>query len=1036
MSFNTFANIIDYIFNTLLKYNPIIQFYKYLETRPFPIEPFFHQVEILARCILRDPIRILIGDEIGLGKTITAIILGKYLQEVGRINKILVLVPRILVPQWIEEITYWIESQYVNQIERENIESYKIKGFPDGWYVISMALFARNKEIREAILNVEWDLIIVDEAHKISPQTAKKSWRYIGEELIFKHPQRNVFLLSATPHKGFPDDYIARLKLLDPNLKKLKISELDNKHFYKQTWNTLVFRRMKQDVNSIYEKREIFKPAHLQAILIRPSELEAKFYKEAESFLLNLLKKYKEVSGERLSALKLLVTLLAKRTFSSPPSAYSTLLFMTTKRAALLKRIDKKEAEKKANYLRKLIIKHLAEDYTSEHIIFSNKDKEILKEIIDAKEPALEDILNAFANYTSVLLDENDIKQLEKLRELADKVKDSDAKIFKLKELVKYYLEKGSKIIIFTEYADTANYIFEKLKKSIGYPIKVFTGGLNIKEERKDVEENFIKGDKYRVLVSTDVLSEGLNLQVSNVLINYDLPWSPLKLEQRIGRIWRLGQKDECYIYMLVVGSSEEATGASRVVSKLYTKLLNMERAQLGKVTPILGEDVEVYDRDLLKKTNNGTSLYVATKETKKGKKFITDVDIIIASLDDEKFKEFVNKYIKAVKDLERRISENNVKPETSNKIVDDIVDVIGFQSQTDIKSLLLDLTRTIATIKGKLITLSENKEFIKDSFHQKSIQDMTPKELIKIIQDLTKNKYEFIKPISINIWDNDGESKLYIFKIPLLIGDKVRYEEVIGIEEKTGKILNSIELLRTIIKVHNKPYYISTLDSKLNETKVWFDSLIYKYFKKKLFVQTLQDIKNYIERIQSKNLRSNIKLSKVFSYEEVQSEPILIGILNFIQGYSEYASILEQFVGEYDKEKLETEKEAISIIKNKFGQEFSIQDLHESIPVFDLIFIKNIKDEPKEYRLVEVKSWKYIDLIIYTENEKKFGEENESKGGNYWLYVVDMRREPAVIMGFKRPFTTNALQLVRKISKDGKDYYVYRLLRNPDEIR
>ncbi|RLE86582.1 MAG: helicase, partial [Thermoprotei archaeon] len=464
--------------------------------------------------MLRDPVRILIGDEIGLGKTITAIFLGIYLQDIGRAKRILVLVPRILVAQWVEELSYWVEADNVHQIERENIEVYRSKRFPDGWYVISMDLFVRNRDVRKAVLQVEWDLIIVDEAHKVSPQTAKKRWKYIGEELIAKHTERNVFLLSATPHKGFPDDYIARLQILDPNLEP-DIRVLDNKRFYRQTWNTLVFRRMKSDVNNVYERREIFKPAHLRAVLIRPSKFEAEFYREAESFLLELLRKYREASGKRLGAVRLLVTLLAKRAFSSPASAYSTLLFMTAKRAGLLRKISKKDAEKRANALRNFIRNHLAGDYTVEEMALSENERIVLKEIVGTTEPSVDDILNAFAGYASVLLDEDDIKKLRKLMKLTENVRrEGDTKITKLEELVKYHLSEGSKIIVFTEYADTAHYIAGRLKETIGDAVKVLTGReAGSRKEREDVEKNFIKGDKYKVLVSTDVLSEGLNLQ-------------------------------------------------------------------------------------------------------------------------------------------------------------------------------------------------------------------------------------------------------------------------------------------------------------------------------------------------------------------------------------------------------------------------------------------------------------------------------------------------------------------------------------------
>lgn len=979
--------------------------------------------------------RILIGDEIGLGKTITAVVLGKYLQDVGRVRRVLILVPRILVPQWVEELSYWVGMDNIHQVERENIETYCREGFTDGWYIVSMDLFVRNNIVRKSVFDVNWDLIIVDEVHKVSPETAKKRWKYIGDELIAKHPERNVILLSATPHKGFPDDYIARLQILDPNLEP-DVYALDNKRFYKQTWNVLIFRRMKNDVNNIYEKREIFKPAHLRAVLIKPSRTEIEFYKEAEAFLLELLRKYREVSGKRLGAVKLLSTLLAKRAFSSPVAAYSTLFFMTAKRAGLLRKIGRREAEEKANALRSFIRSHLAGDYVAEETLLSEKEKALLKEVVGATEPSLDNVLNAFASYASILLDENDVKKLEKLMELAEKVRmEGDTKTSKLEELVKYHLDEGSKIIIFTEYLDTAHYIAGKLRESIGDVIKVLTGKeASSKRERENVEKNFIKDSKYRVLVSTDILSEGLNLQVSNVLVNYDLPWSPLKLEQRVGRVWRLGQEKECFIYMLVVGSSEEATGASRVVSKLYTKLLNMERAQLGKINLVLGKDVEVYDRDLSRRGYKETALYVAEKETKKGRKSITEADVVLASLDDRKFEEFVKWYIETIKHIERKIIEKNVDPEIRHEITKGIIDTTGFESQEDIRSLLLDLARTLARSHGALVTISEGKELIKDSFYQKALQDMSTKELIKVVQSFIDGRRELIKPFHITVWGHSKTSKIHIVKVSLSAGNVIRYEDILGVDESSGEILSSVKLLKDLLLIAEKPCQVSKLSAFKDEMeKLWIKSTIQNCLRKKLFAIGVDDIGKYAENLAYQNLRSGDEWNKITSFNEVGINVDYIGLLNMRQDYVE--DFIEQLVGEYDEKKFEIEGEAITIIKERLGQLFAIQDLHEGGYPFDLILIKRGGGEPREQRIVEVKSWKHIDVIIYTKGEKSFGEENEKKGGNYWLYVVDLRDDPPHILGYKRPFTANTLEFIRKVTKGNKEYYVFRIAREADEV-
>jgi len=170
-----------------------------------------------------------LGDEIGLGKTITTIVLAMYLEDIGEINRALILTPRILVDQWNDELRWW--GIDVNMIERDTINDIVKSGFPEGWYLASMDLIKRGAYFKHIDL-VSWDLIIVDEAHRLSP-TARNRWKTIGK-LIERNPEMNVFLLSATPHKGFPDDYLARLKILDPYLETSK-KNLDRPEFYRAT---------------------------------------------------------------------------------------------------------------------------------------------------------------------------------------------------------------------------------------------------------------------------------------------------------------------------------------------------------------------------------------------------------------------------------------------------------------------------------------------------------------------------------------------------------------------------------------------------------------------------------------------------------------------------------------------------------------------------------------------------------------------------------------------------------------------------------
>jgi len=1028
-------SLLSFVFETMYKYNPILRFYHYSQQRPEPIEPFLHQVEILTRSILRDKIRVLIGDEIGLGKTITAIVIGKYLEDSGEAKRILVLVPRILLEKWKAETEYWVGSSKVRVIESRAIDTYVEKGFPEGWYLVSMDLLVRNEKVRKALSEANWDLIIVDEAHRLSPRSARDRWRYIGKGLIEKHPERHVILLSATPHKGFPDDYIAKLRILDPGLVE-DYKKLDNNMFYKLAHNVLTFRRLKEDVNKVYEQRDVFKPAHLVAVLIKPTDLEAEFYKRMESTLLEILRKYRPEEdktdtryGQKWGLIMLLVTLLAKRAFSSPAAGYSTLAYMTYKRAKTWKAVNQRDLEKEANRLRNEVVAHLMGDYTEETLV--SKARRGARE---------EDPINEFLAYASAFLDDSSIRELEELAKLAKKIlkEGHDSKLAKLAELVKHYINEGSKIVVFTEYKETAYYIYNGLQKAIGDKILVLTGEeAHSKDKMKKIKDCFLREEGgCKVLVSTDVLSEGLDLQVANVLINYDLPWSPLKLEQRMGRIWRLGQEKESYIYIFVVGSSEKATGSSRVVSVLYSKLLNMEQA-LGRVYPMLGEDVEVFAKDLSGGERERELLIAGLlKGGGKRQEHAIESDLIISSLDDNEFKKFVDKYVNAVKRMVNKVRQKNADPQPTGDVIK-LIETIGFANQDELRTHLLRLVRSIAKTHGVLKVLPDGREYISSSYHQKTLQEMSIKELITTLMELLSEKSTHPIPIKLIIGDDEEEKKLLLFEVSLALnGNKRRYVDIIGTDMEGRRIIRGKELLEIIASAIEKPHYVEDADQReLENSSEWVKSSIWNYLRSRtLMFDDLERVKQYMEELNSRKLRKE-------EYELVKPDNIALEVKplavietrRISEVITRNTELLQSALGEYDEEKAELERKAIEILKNKLSEEFNIIDVHEKGWLFDLLLVKK-SGEPREQRIVEVKTWKNIDVVIYTEGEKGFGEECENKGAEYWLYIVDLRGGQPVIKGFRRPLSSNALSHINTISRNEKKYFIYRVTRAPDE--
>ncbi|MBS7631638.1 DEAD/DEAH box helicase, partial [Candidatus Bathyarchaeota archaeon] len=551
-----------------LSYHPLIAPYLNI-SKEKPLQQCIHQAEALTRLALRKPIRILIGDEIGLGKTITAIAIVKYLEKLNRAKRILIIVPRVLVGQWCKELERMgISAFRVKHLERNTIEFWKRQNFPEGYYMASMDLLKREERIQE-VVNVQWDLMIIDEVHKFGYKT-KRFWE-IGKKLVEADPKRNIIFLSATPHRGDPRDYILRLQLLDTYLVEGWRS-LDNRPFYEATHGSVLFRRTKEDVNNIYEEREIFPPAKFYAGVINARKDEIEFVARLVQFLRSKLIEFayeKGLISQRV--VPLLIILIFKRAASSPYSAWTT--------------------------LERLLMKRAAPEFTSELIDSVESFLEIGYEDYEYTEKDPEEIFDEFLDRASPLLTDRDRREIAELRDMAKSIIETgDSKLEALISLLEDVMaEKESKVIIFTEYKDTLYYIHKKIEVERHPEWSRNILKLSSDETRDDriyqkIRDSFENNPRSRILIATDVVAEGVNLQVAHVLINYEIPWSLIKLEQRIGRVWRLGQKRIVEAYTLFMNNVAD----SAALNSMYQKLLNLKRAELSP-RPVTGQEILLY---------------------------------------------------------------------------------------------------------------------------------------------------------------------------------------------------------------------------------------------------------------------------------------------------------------------------------------------------------------------------------------------------------------------------------------------------------
>ncbi|MCB2218985.1 MAG: DUF3883 domain-containing protein [Bacteroidetes bacterium] len=547
------------------RYRFIAEYDPLLAINTSKVDPLPHQIDAVYGIVLKKPrIRFLIADDPGAGKTIMAGLIIKELKLRNLVNRILIVTPGHLKDQWRRELKERFEETFI----------INDRGMMDAFYgentwqrenqIITSIDFAKQDEIIQTLNASRFDLIIVDEAHKLSAyqygNKIQKSKRYrLGETLsdITEH----LLFLTATPHKGDPENFRLFLDLLEKGFfatNQLLEDSIRNNE------NPLFVRRIKEDLKD-FDGKPIFLPRTVTTLsfnLGRNSHNEALLYNKLSEYVTTQFNKALQRDKKRNVAFALVI--LQRRFASSIYALWRSLERRKKKLEDLLNSID---------------------TYTSQRVRDFDFD-----EIDDLDE---EDRWEEEEKLIALSASENRQeleKEIDTLKELiidAKKIIDNEEEI-KLKEL-KATLEKLDKthedaqIIIFTEAKDTLDYL-EKRIKFWGYSTLTIHGGMRL-EERIEAEKKF-KNDKARVLIATEAAGEGINLQFCNLMINYDLPWNPNRLEQRMGRIHRYGQTREVFIFNLVAEDTREGS----VLHRLMEKLDEIRNALGDKVFDVISE--------------------------------------------------------------------------------------------------------------------------------------------------------------------------------------------------------------------------------------------------------------------------------------------------------------------------------------------------------------------------------------------------------------------------------------------------------------
>jgi len=567
------------------------------------LEPLPHQVQaVYGELLDRTPLRFLLADDPGAGKTIMA---GLYIKELmlrGDLERCLVVAPGGLVDQWQDELKEKFGLTF-EQLTRQLADSQ-----PDGQVFTRNPLLiarvdqlSRAADLRGHLERADWDLVVVDEAHRMSAHyfgnELKKTKRYQLGELLGRHA-RHLLLMTATPHAGKEEDFQLFLALLDTDRFEGRFR--DSVH----TVDTegLMRRMVKEDLKT-FEGTPLFPERRAYTVSYELSQGEQDLYEAVTQYVreeMNRADRLKQEGDKKRGfTVGFALTVLQRRLASSPEAILKSL---ERRRRRLERRRhevqygDHATADKDlARRLNELLGRDLPEDTEDLDDLPSGEAEEVESEVADA----------ATAAKTVSELDK-EIAILADLEELARRVRHqgTDKKWTELRDLLTDNQlitdTAGSvrKIIIFTEHRDTLDYLADRIRGLLGRPeaVLVIHGGIR-REERRKVMELFAQDLGTQVLVATDAAGEGLNLQRAHLMVNYDLPWNPNRIEQRFGRIHRIGQTEVCHLWNLVAQNTREGA----VFQLLLDKLERQREAYQGKVFDVLGEAFEGSPlRDLL----------------------------------------------------------------------------------------------------------------------------------------------------------------------------------------------------------------------------------------------------------------------------------------------------------------------------------------------------------------------------------------------------------------------------------------------------
>jgi SNF2 family DNA or RNA helicase len=556
------------------------------------VDPLPHQITAVYESMLpRQPLRFVLADDPGAGKTIMA---GLYIRELvmrADAHRILIVAPGSLVEQWRDELYEKFGLEF--RIYSSELEQASPSGNPfeeHNQLIIRLDQLSRSEEqtptgrapgdLQIKLLEAGWDLVVFDEAHKLSAHyfgtKLEKTARFRLAERVGEQT-RHLLLMTATPHNGKEEDFQLFLSLLDSDRFYGKFRG-DAAH---QVDCSDLMRRMVKEELVKFDNTPLFPERKAYTVNYKLSDIEVGLYESVTDYVKTEMGKADELTGSRKGSVGFALTALQRRLASSPEAIYQSL-------RRRKERLESRLREEKLGIRGRQVLADTLADVPEDDDDLNAEEQENLEETLVDDATAARSINELEAEI--VILKGLEAKAKTVVASGQDRKWDELSKILQNAPEMRDASGRQRKLIIFSEHRDTLNYLHEKIAGVIGNHEAVVTihGGTH-RDERRKIQALFRSDPDVRVLVATDAAGEGVNLQCANLMVNYDLPWNPNRLEQRFGRIHRIGQVEVCHLWNLVAKETREGDVYHRLLEKLEVE----SDALKGRVFDILGEVFE-----------------------------------------------------------------------------------------------------------------------------------------------------------------------------------------------------------------------------------------------------------------------------------------------------------------------------------------------------------------------------------------------------------------------------------------------------------